>query len=189
MKELAFVEHRRITRVPFTPKVILDTDWILQIHILLTICLNDGKKLSITSTLKKIIVGGAENGAVFLILVHRVRIIILFESEVFFLLILVCETNLISRQYLGVVLSFSTAILKIRWWSAVRLILKPPTKVLGLFIVYAPFVVRIWPSRVLSLLMFIWSILLRARSSLLVAHLPAPFSSLAKILHFFIETF
>ena len=143
---------------------------------LLTICLNDGKKLSISATtLKKIIVGGAENRAVFLILVHRVRIIILLKIEILLLLRLVCETNLISLQYSGIALSLSTASLIIRWGCAIGLILVLPKE----FRLLSPSTlvgVRRWPS--LKLLRFIGSILLRSSTSLLMAHLPAPLSSL-----------
>ena len=67
---------------------------------MLTICLNFGKKLSkLVTTLKKIIVGGTENGTVFRILVDLGIASILLEVEVFLLLVLEREIDLISGQY------------------------------------------------------------------------------------------
>lgn len=67
---------------------------------MLTICLKCGKKLSkLVATLKKIIVGGTENGTVFRILVDLFGLAsILFEVEVFLLLVLEREIDLISGQ-------------------------------------------------------------------------------------------
>ena len=71
---------------------------------MLTICLNFGKKLSkLVSTLKKIIVSGTENGTVFRTLVDLFGIAsILLEVEVFLLLVLEREIDLISGQYFGI---------------------------------------------------------------------------------------
>lgn len=161
---------------------------LLKVHILLTICLNDGKKLSIgATTLKKIIVGGTtENGTVFRIEVDLRSLVILIEVEVFFLLVLVRETYLISRQYFRIVLSLSTASLLIRWGSAVGLILELTSwEDLGLFSITS----FVWrrPLGSLLLLMILWSVFLRTRASLLMAHLPSLPGSLTKSLHFLIK--
>jgi hypothetical protein len=71
---------------------------------MLTICLSLAKKLSkLVTTLKKIIVGGTENGTVFRILVDLFGVAsILFEVEVFLLLVLEREIDLVSGQYFGI---------------------------------------------------------------------------------------
>jgi hypothetical protein len=166
---------------------------LLKVHILLTICLNDGKKLSISATtLKKIIVGGTpENGTVFRVQVDLRSLVILIKVEVFFLLVLMCETYLISRQYFRIDLPLSAASLLIRWRSTVGLILEfSRWENLGSLSIST--FVRRRPLRSLLLAILIRSILLRPSTSLLLmAHsLPLSFpGSLIQILHLFIETF
>ena len=166
---------------------------------MLTICLNFGKKLSkLVTTLKKIIVGGTENGTVFRTLVDLFRIAsILLEVEVFLLLVLEREIDLISGQYFGIcggvfliVLPITASLLIRKLRGAVGLILE----VTGWDHIL-PFCVTALVRRrsiVFPMLVLSWSVLLRPGASLflaVLAHIPASFSGLSESLHFLIEVF